>query len=75
MSDPSSRSTRGLIGTALQHGNPELAEEYRQVLRVENVERAIHRQLDGAPPLTAAQLLQLRRTLEQYGPRRSAVTG
>lgn len=68
MSDPASRSLRGLISTAVRYGNLDLAEEYRQQLRIENIERAITRQLDGAPPLTVLQVRALRQLVESYGP-------
>lgn len=66
--DPTSHSLRGAIGNALQNGRPELAEQYRQELRLHNLTRAITKTLTDAPPLTGPQVRQLKALIEDYGP-------
>lgn len=73
--DPHSRSLRALITNSLRYGRPEEAEEYRQALRIENIKRALVKNLQDAPALSALQVRELRREIETYGPqalRRSA---
>ena len=66
--DPVGHSLRGLIGNALQNDRPELAEQYRQELRMFNIAKAIEKNLADAPPLTGPQVRQLRMLVESYGP-------
>lgn len=72
-SDAVSHSLRGLVGNATRYGHFELAEEYRQELRLHTAEQALAKIFDDAPALTAPQLRRLKLVLESYGRPRKAV--